>query len=165
MKQTPRSIVLALILVTAQNYLSAQSIRNDHDKHEPRSNKNNQSKNMKTKPLETSEIMRRFNDAFLRHDPSALPELIARDCVMESIQGPNGIRYEGYDACLDFWKALATDPNTHFDLEEIVVMGDRATIRWRYWWGEGESNSVRGVNLMRVQDGLIIEALGYSKRQ
>ena len=36
---------------------------------------------------------------------------IAPDCVMESIQpAPDGTRYEGYDACLAFWEAIATDP-------------------------------------------------------
>jgi hypothetical protein len=43
------------------------------------------------------------------------------------------------------------------------VAGDRAIIRWRYFWGAGESNSVRGVNLMRVRGGQIIEAMGYVK--
>ena len=38
-------------------------------------------------------------------------------------------------------------------------------IRWRLWWGNGESNSVRGVNLMRVRDGLIVEAMGYVKER
>ena len=44
-----------------------------------------------------------------------------------------------------------------------MITGERATIRWRLRWGEDESNSVRGVNLMRVRDGQIVEALGYVK--
>jgi hypothetical protein len=43
------------------------------------------------------------------------------------------------------------------------VSGDRATIRWRYRFGDGEENSVRGVTLMHVHDGKIVEALGYVK--
>jgi hypothetical protein len=39
-------------------------------------------------------------------------------------------------------------------------MGDRAIIRWRLWRGD---TSQRGVNLMRVRDGLIVEAMGYVK--
>ena len=98
---------------------------------------------------DTSEIIRRFNDAFVRHDPSQLDDLIGEDCVMEAIQpAPDGARYEGRTACLDFWRALA---------------GDRATIRWRYRYGAGAADYVRGVNLMRVRDGKIVEALGYSK--
>jgi hypothetical protein len=43
------------------------------------------------------------------------------------------------------------------------VAADRAVIRWRLWRGEGEDNSVRGVNLMRVRDGQIVEGMGYIK--
>ena len=32
----------------------------------------------------TSEVIRRFNDAFQRHDPTALIELVAEDCVIEN---------------------------------------------------------------------------------
>ncbi|CAN7633605.1 nuclear transport factor 2 family protein [Devosia sp. LjRoot16] len=111
---------------------------------------------------ETAEIMRRFNQAFLEHQPKLLEDLIAPDCVMESIQpAPNGTRYEGYDACLAFWQAIATDPVAWFDVEDTVVMGDNATIRWRFNFGNG--GSVRGVNVMRVRDGRIVEALGYAK--
>ncbi len=118
---------------------------------------------MKTLTDETTSIIERFNNAFQSHNPAELPGIIDENCVMESIQGPDGIKYEGYDACLDFWKALATDPNTHFDVEEVFVFGDRATIRWRYYWGNEKNNTVRGVNLMRLSNGKIIEALGYAK--
>lgn len=113
---------------------------------------------------DTSEVIHRFNEAFQQHDPDALVELVAQDCVMESIQpAPEGTRYEGYDACLDFWQGLATDSTSSFDLEDVVVAGDRAVIRWRFRFGDGDESSVRGVNLMRVRDGKIVEALGYAK--
>ena len=114
------------------------------------------------KVTETSEIMRQFNKAFLEHEPAILKDLIAQDCIMESIQpAPDGTRYEGYEACLAFWQALAADGITFFEVEDTVAMGDRAVIRWRFNFGDG--GSVRGVNLMRVRDGRIVEALGYSK--
>jgi ketosteroid isomerase-like protein len=114
--------------------------------------------------LTTTELMRRFNDAFLRHEADALTELVADDCVMESIQpAPDGTRYEGRDACLAVWQALAGDPNNHFEVEEVVAASDRATIRWRYHFGDAHENAVRGVNLMRVRDGQIVEGLGYAK--
>ena len=112
----------------------------------------------------TADIMRCFNDAFLRHDPAALSPLIAEDCVVENTTpAPNGARQVGRDACLALWQGLASETGSRFDLEEVVVAGDRATIRWRYRWGEAEGDSVRGVNLMRVRDGLIVEAMGYVK--
>jgi ketosteroid isomerase-like protein len=112
----------------------------------------------------TSEVIRRYNDAFQRHDPALLSALIAEDCVIEnSTPAPNGSRHVGKKACLELWSRIATLPGTHFDLEEVFVAGERAIIRWRLRWGEGESNSVRGVNVMRVRDGRIVEAFGYSK--
>jgi ketosteroid isomerase-like protein len=112
----------------------------------------------------TSEVIRRFNDVFQRHDPAALAELVAEDCVIENTQpAPNGSRHVGHDACVALWRKIATTPGTHFDLEDVFVAADRAIIRWRFRWGEGESNSVRGVNLMRVSEGRIVEAMGYVK--
>jgi hypothetical protein len=48
-------------------------------------------------------------------------------------------------------------------VEDVVVFGERANIRWRYHFGPGLSQSVRRVTLMRVRDGLIQEALAYAK--
>jgi ketosteroid isomerase-like protein len=114
--------------------------------------------------MDTAEVLDRFNQAFQRHDASGLDQLVADDCVMESIQpAPDGTRYEGREACVGFWAELATDPTSSFEVEDVVVVGDRGTIRWRYRYGEGEVESVRGVNLMTVRDGKIVEALGYVK--
>lgn len=112
----------------------------------------------------TAEVIERFNDVFQRHDPTGLAELVAEDCVIENTTpAPDGARHVGREACVALWRSIATTPNTHFDLEDVVVADDRAIIRWRFWWGEGTQNSVRGVNLMRVKDGLIVEGMGYVK--
>ncbi|MER8805957.1 nuclear transport factor 2 family protein [Mesorhizobium australicum] len=117
---------------------------------------------MASRSGETAEIMRRYNDVFQRHDPSALDDLVAQDCVIENTTpAPDGARRAGKAACVELWSAIATAPGTRFDLEETFVAGDRATVRWRYWMADG--NSLRGVNLMRVADGRIVEAMGYVK--
>ena len=114
------------------------------------------------KSKETAEIMRRFNEVFLRHDPTELKNLIAEQCVIEKIgPAPDGDRCVGREACIALWEGIATEPGTHFDLEEVFAAGDRAIIRWRYW--PSEVQSVRGVNLRRVRDSLIVEAMGYVK--
>lgn len=114
------------------------------------------------KSKETAEIMRRFNDVFLRHDPAELRNLIAENCVIEKITpGPEGDRWIGREDCIANWEAIATEPGSQFDLEETFAAGDRATIRWHYRSKEGRS--LRGVNLMRVSGGLIVEAMGYIK--
>ncbi|RWN24719.1 nuclear transport factor 2 family protein [Mesorhizobium sp.] len=111
---------------------------------------------------QTAEIMRRYNDVFQLHDPSTLPGLVAEDCVIENtVPAPDGARHAGREPCVRLWSAIASEPGTRFDIEETFVAGERATIRWRYWRADG--NSIRGVNLMRVADGLIVEAMGYVK--
>jgi hypothetical protein len=115
------------------------------------------------KSKETAEIMRRFSNVFLRHDPSELKELVAENCVIEKIAPDSeGDQCVGRDACIALWEGIATEAGTQFELEEAFAAGDRATIRWRYWSGDGQS--VRGVNLMRVSGGHIVEAMGYVKR-
>ena len=112
----------------------------------------------------TAKVVDRFIEAFRKKDGTAIPDLVADDCVMETIQpAPDGERFEGFDANVRFWRALATDPNGSFEVENVVICGDRAINRWRYRFGEGEENSVRGVTLIQVRGGKIVEALAYAK--
>jgi ketosteroid isomerase-like protein len=113
---------------------------------------------------ETEDVMRQFHEAFDRHDPAAFVELVADDCIIENTTpAPNGSLHVGKQACLAFWQRLAAAAGTGFSREEVSVTGDRAIVRWRYQWGDEESQSVRGVNLMRVRDGRVVEAMGYVK--
>jgi hypothetical protein len=113
---------------------------------------------------ETAEVLHRFNEVFLSHDPAALAELVAEDCIIENTNpAPDGSRHVGREACIALWTAIATAPGTFFELEDVTVIGDRGLILWRYHWGAEKESSVRGVNLMRLRDGLILEALGYVK--
>jgi hypothetical protein len=112
----------------------------------------------------TAAVLRRFNQVFLTHDPSTLGELVAADCVIENTQpAPEGSRHVGRDACIALWTAISTAPGTSFTLEEEQALGEQGIIRWRFHWGPTAAESVRGVNLMRLRDGLIVEALGYVK--
>lgn len=112
----------------------------------------------------TAEVVARFITAFQQRDPRVLRDLVAPDCVMEAMQpAPNGLRVEGYDANVAFWEAMIADPVGTFEVEDVVICGDRATNRWRYRFGDGEDGSVRGVTLFVVRDGKIAEALAYAK--
>jgi hypothetical protein len=119
---------------------------------------------MSTDSKVTHEIMERFNSAFEAHHPEDLDDLIGEGCVLENTgPAPDGARYEGREACLTFWKGVASSADLVFKAEEIFAMGDRGIIRWQLRWGEGDADRVRGINLMRVRDGKIVEALGYVK--
>ena len=112
----------------------------------------------------TGEVIDRFNRAFQERDATVLVDITAPDCVMESVQpAPDGSRNEGYDASFSSWKALIDDATSHFEVEDVHTGDECALIRWRYVWGPGRDDSVRGVNVMRVVDGKIVEAAGYSK--
>ena len=84
----------------------------------------------------TDEVIDRFNRAFQERDATLLADIIAPDCVMESVQpAPDGTRYEGYDASFSSWKALIDDTTSHFEVEDVHTGDEWALIRWRYVWG------------------------------
>src|SRR5262249_46599435 len=105
---------------------------------------------------DTRAVIERFHEAFNAHDLDALADLWSEDCVFEDTTAPDGRRHSGREsvlgACRDFFTQA---PNAHFDVEELVTVGDRAVVQWRYTWGDGH---VRGVDLMRVRDGKVTES-------
>jgi hypothetical protein len=119
---------------------------------------------MNTDSQVTLQIMERFNNAFEEHRPEDLDELIGEGCVLENTApAPDGARYKGRAACLNFWKGIASSANLVFEAEEIWASKDRGIIRWRLRWGKSETDRIRGVNIMRVRGGKIVEGLGYVK--
>ena len=112
----------------------------------------------------TADVLHRFNQAFLTHDPSLLAALIAPDCVVERSQPTaEGTHLVGRDACLAQWQAIAANRAGVFTLEDVVVMGERGLIFWEYRTGPGPADVSRGLNVMTVRDGLIVEGRGYLK--
>lgn len=119
---------------------------------------------MNTKSESTREIIERFHNAFEAHRPDDLDDLVGEGCVLENTApAPDGARYNGREACLDFWKGIASAGNLVFEAEEIWASEDRGIIRWKLRWGENETDRTRGVNIMRVRDGRIVEGMGYVK--
>ena len=106
----------------------------------------------------TRAVLDRFNDVFQRHDPTALDALIAEGCVIENT---NGERHEGREASIALWTAIAADPSLSFDLKDVHTSGDWGTIRW-VLQRDGAA-VVEGVNVMRVSEGRICEARGYTR--
>ncbi len=104
----------------------------------------------------TREVIDRFNDVFQRHDPAALDQLVAEDCAIDNV---DGVRHAGKAACVGVWRSIATDPALSFTLEEVVIAGEQAAIRWRL--SRGDTPGRAGVNLMRVRGGRVVEARGY----
>ena len=109
----------------------------------------------------TTAVLERFNRAFLEHDPSLLEPLIAPDCVIERLTPtPDGTHLHGRDACLANGQALAANRDGNFTLGEVWVMGERGLIFWEYRIGGAVQ---KGLNVMTVRDGLVVEGRGYTK--
>ncbi|HSW66748.1 MAG TPA: nuclear transport factor 2 family protein [Bacillota bacterium] len=114
--------------------------------------------------LSTSAIIDIFEAAFQTHDPSQLATIVGDNCRLENTgPAPDGATYSGGAACVAFWSGVASNRNLRFEEEHIDILGERAIITWRLVWGEDRQQSVRGVNIMKVQAGKIVEALGYVK--
>ena len=117
---------------------------------------------MSSATVDTGSVIDRFNDAFNSHDVDRVMALMTDDVIFENTSpAPDGERFEGQDAVRAFWvQFFEGASDAHFDAEEIVIMGDRACVRWVYSWGDGH---VRGIDLFRVRDGKVAEKLSYVK--
>lgn len=115
----------------------------------------------------TLEAVEAFNGAFAAHDADAVMAHMTGDCVFENTSpAPDGERLTGAEAVGRFWREFfASTPSATFRNDETFVAGDRAVVRWTFEWDEGPENRghVRGVDVIRVQSGLVAEKLAYVK--
>lgn len=114
----------------------------------------------------TLAVITRFNDAFARHDAAALSELLTDDTVFENTGPvPDGTRVEGKAAVTAFWERwFLSNADARIDAEEIIVAGDRCTVRWVYRkMRDGKPWHLRGIDLFKVRDGKVAEKFSYVK--
>ena len=112
------------------------------------------------------DVVHRFNDAFNGHDIEAVMAMMTDGCVFEGTAPPDGTRHQGADEVRAVWEQFfAASPGARFTTEEIFGAGDRVVVRWRYEWVDQTATAghVRGVDVFRVEDGLIREKLAYVK--
>jgi ketosteroid isomerase-like protein len=107
------------------------------------------------------ELVERFNAAWNDHNLDAVMAMCADDIVFESAgPSPDGVRAAGQVAVRATWAPIFSNAKSHFDQEEVFEANDRVVQRWSYSWGDGH---LRGVDVFRVRDGLIVEKLSYVK--
>lgn len=108
-----------------------------------------------------------FNEAFNRHDVSAMMALMSDDCIFENTApAPDGAVYVGKEAVTQFWRDFFQgSPQARIEIEEIFGLGNRCVMRWRYDWVDvtGTKGHVRGVDLYQVKSGSISAKLSYVK--
>jgi ketosteroid isomerase-like protein len=106
-------------------------------------------------------VVERFNEAWNAHDLQAALALTTDDCIFEATgPSPDGARAQGRAELAAAWEPIFADTSSHFTTEEAFAAGDRVVARWRYDWDGGH---VRGIDLIRVRDGLVAEKLAYVK--
>lgn len=108
-----------------------------------------------------------FNEAFNRHDVAGMMAMMSDEVVFENTDpAPDGTVYQGKAAVTQFWQDFfIQSPQSHIKIEEALGFGNRVVMLWRYDWVDqaGEKGHVRGVDIFRVQNGLISEKLSYVK--
>lgn len=113
---------------------------------------------------QTRKVIEQFNQAFQLHDPGLLKDILAPNCRLEnSGPAPDGTKHVGYDECLQFWTSIAGNENITFEVEDVWTAGERSVCRWTLRWGSGSRDFVRGVNVHRLENGLLAESFGYVK--
>jgi ketosteroid isomerase-like protein len=114
----------------------------------------------------TLDVVNRFNDAINRHDGAAVAALLTEDTVFENTGPvPDGTRIEGKAAVAAFWeKWFAGNADAKFEAEEVIVAGDRCTVRWIYRkMRDGKPWHLRGIDVFTVRDGKVAAKLAYVK--
>jgi len=114
----------------------------------------------------TLDVVTRFNEAINRHDAAAVAALLADDTIFENTGPvPDGTRLEGKAAVLAFWeKWFAANPDARFEAEEVIVAGDRCTVRWIYRkMRDGKPWHLRGVDVFTVRGGRVAAKFAYVK--
>jgi ketosteroid isomerase-like protein len=115
----------------------------------------------------TLAAVRRFNDAFARHDVDGVMAAMTDDCVFENTwPPPDGQRHVGQATVRQFWERFFREtPSAAFETEELFAAGSRCVVRWVYRWRhpDGSAGHVRGVDVLRIRDGKVAEKLSYVK--
>lgn len=108
-----------------------------------------------------------FNEAFNRHDVAGMMQLMSDDCVFENTNpAPDGDVYSGKETIAQFWQEFFREsPQAHIEIEDIFGLDKHCVMRWRYVWVDatGKKGHVRGVDIVKVMDGLICEKFSYVK--
>ncbi len=120
-----------------------------------------------SKVEEAIRLVMQFNAACNRHDVAAMMALLSDDCLFESPSpAPDGTVYEGKKAITQYWQDFFHEsPQAQMEIEDILGFGKRCNMHWRCEWvdGSGTEAHIRGVDIFRTENGLIIEMLSYVK--
>jgi ketosteroid isomerase-like protein len=108
-----------------------------------------------------------FNEALNKRDLDTMMLLMTQDCLFENTSpAPDGTRYQGQAALRAFWENFfSTSSQATITIEDIFELHHRCVMLWRYDWVDlqGKAGFIRGVDIYRLENGLIAEKLSYVK--
>jgi ketosteroid isomerase-like protein len=108
-----------------------------------------------------------FTEAHNRHDLTAMMDLVSENSVFESNSpAPDGTSYQGKKAITQYWQQMISQySDSAIKIEDIFGFGLRCIMLWRYTWTNETGNKLhlRGVDICRLQDGMIQEVQSYIK--
>lgn len=108
-----------------------------------------------------------FNKACNRHDIPGMMQLLSENCIFENAEpAPDGAVYSGKEEVTQFWLDFFRElPAAHIKIEDISGFGKQCIMKWKFEWVEasGAPKHIRGVDVFKVEDGLIREILSYVK--
>ena len=108
-----------------------------------------------------------YYEAFDRQDAAGMAALLSEGCRFErGAPAPDGETILGKEAITQYWtRYFAETGGSGIEIEDLFGMGRRCVALWRRasLKETGEETAVRGVDIVRVDDGLIVEILSYVK--
>ena len=108
-----------------------------------------------------------LNEAWNRGDAAALERLLHPECVLATaFPAPAGERREGKSAVLDLAERdFSRGRRAIREVKDLYGMGNRAVLHWQLKPSSPDFTlpPLRGVDLIKVQAGLILEILSYCK--
>jgi predicted SnoaL-like aldol condensation-catalyzing enzyme len=108
-----------------------------------------------------------FIKAFNQHDVAMMMQLVSEYSTLEAPSpAPDGMMITGKEAITLYWTDFfQRHHEAHLKVEESMGYGMRCILRWQRDWVDETGNKLhlRGMDIFRVQDGLITEVLSYVK--
>jgi ketosteroid isomerase-like protein len=116
--------------------------------------------------LETARVVTAFNEAVNRHDVDAMLALSHPQLEFDGTTPPDGDRLTGHEQVREFWERLFREsPHARVETESMFTAGEWCTVLVNFVFDATRPSAghVRGVDVLRVQDGLITQKLSYVK--
>ena len=109
-----------------------------------------------------------FAQAWNAHDLGGLMDCMAEDCAFHGAAGPGpeGVRHAGRAAVEAAYAAIfATFPKAHWSQREVLLLGDRALMSWRFTGmrADGTEIEVDGCDILVFDEDRIALKDSYRK--